>query len=495
MGIGVTSHSSSIEEAQADRVRRRAERDGLKRTHPPEEPAPAPGSTEAAPDHAPTAATGTVATSSSGRAGTGDTHTHQSGRVTSGTALAPPPGVVSSGTEPALHDRPPSRGAHPDGIPGQTATPSLGGGGSTGVERAAGAPTARPVPPPPGLRTSSAGGQPARPAAAAESAGTRSGSPSTAHREAAQLGSQVPQARSGTAAVPPAGPLPNRSLRSDPGTSGRAVVAGRSSLSSDLSGRLTRRSSQGTRFSARTAPAGSDRPRPRMPHPRRAYRRTQHPRRAHLLKAPRLRANRRRVSTHTGRTYSRRTGTRRAHAGRSYTRRAHTRDAGAGANGSEPRRRVAHDRQTNTAAARVPRATIASHGQTHPASGPWAGRWARQSTGRATWRSRSGQWSEPRRDWRHLWPRQARTVPIRRPRQRRRSLRRQTGPRTTSRAWKPSRNLARRPPGRPGCGWPTSRDGLGTRVPHRPARRPRRQARHGRPPGSAPDRPTFTWWP
>ena len=36
MGIGVTSHSSSIEEAQADRVRRRAERDGLKRTHPPD---------------------------------------------------------------------------------------------------------------------------------------------------------------------------------------------------------------------------------------------------------------------------------------------------------------------------------------------------------------------------------------------------------------------------------------------------------------------------
>ena len=40
MGIGVTSHSSSIEEAQADRVRRRAEREGLKRAHQPEEPTP-----------------------------------------------------------------------------------------------------------------------------------------------------------------------------------------------------------------------------------------------------------------------------------------------------------------------------------------------------------------------------------------------------------------------------------------------------------------------
>ena len=35
LGIGVKSHSSSIEEAQGDRVRRRAERDGLIRDHQP----------------------------------------------------------------------------------------------------------------------------------------------------------------------------------------------------------------------------------------------------------------------------------------------------------------------------------------------------------------------------------------------------------------------------------------------------------------------------
>ncbi|HTW97895.1 MAG TPA: translation initiation factor IF-2 N-terminal domain-containing protein, partial [Acidimicrobiales bacterium] len=38
LGIGVRSHSSSIEDAQADRVRRRAERDGLVRTSQPAEP-------------------------------------------------------------------------------------------------------------------------------------------------------------------------------------------------------------------------------------------------------------------------------------------------------------------------------------------------------------------------------------------------------------------------------------------------------------------------
>src|SRR3954464_9755168 len=40
LGIGVKSHSSSIEDAQADRVRRKADRDGLRREVQPEEPAP-----------------------------------------------------------------------------------------------------------------------------------------------------------------------------------------------------------------------------------------------------------------------------------------------------------------------------------------------------------------------------------------------------------------------------------------------------------------------
>ena len=40
LGIGVKSHSSSIEDAQADRARRKAERDGLKRDVQPEEDKP-----------------------------------------------------------------------------------------------------------------------------------------------------------------------------------------------------------------------------------------------------------------------------------------------------------------------------------------------------------------------------------------------------------------------------------------------------------------------
>ena len=41
LGIGVKSHSSSIEDAQADRVRRKADQLGLRRDVAPEEPEPA----------------------------------------------------------------------------------------------------------------------------------------------------------------------------------------------------------------------------------------------------------------------------------------------------------------------------------------------------------------------------------------------------------------------------------------------------------------------
>jgi len=48
LGIGVKSHSSSIVDAQADRVRRKAEREGLIRDSQPEEPAEKKGGKKAA---------------------------------------------------------------------------------------------------------------------------------------------------------------------------------------------------------------------------------------------------------------------------------------------------------------------------------------------------------------------------------------------------------------------------------------------------------------
>ena len=42
LGIGVKSHSSSVQEAQADRVRRKADQLGIRREQQPEEPKKAP---------------------------------------------------------------------------------------------------------------------------------------------------------------------------------------------------------------------------------------------------------------------------------------------------------------------------------------------------------------------------------------------------------------------------------------------------------------------
>ncbi|HMK98425.1 MAG TPA: translation initiation factor IF-2 N-terminal domain-containing protein, partial [Acidimicrobiales bacterium] len=84
MGIGVTSHSSSIEEAQADRVRRKAEREGLKRAHAPEEAAtPTPSSPPVpVPSTAFRSRPATVGTSAPAPVGT------------------PPPGVIVSAPAP-----------------------------------------------------------------------------------------------------------------------------------------------------------------------------------------------------------------------------------------------------------------------------------------------------------------------------------------------------------------------------------------------------------
>ncbi len=48
LGIGVKSHSSSIQEAQADRMRRKADQLGIRREVQPEEPKKAPAKKAAA---------------------------------------------------------------------------------------------------------------------------------------------------------------------------------------------------------------------------------------------------------------------------------------------------------------------------------------------------------------------------------------------------------------------------------------------------------------
>ncbi len=67
LGIGVKSHSSSIEDAQADRARRKAEREGLVRSEQPrEEPSPQPKAASEQPKSSSSAASRTISSSSRG---------------------------------------------------------------------------------------------------------------------------------------------------------------------------------------------------------------------------------------------------------------------------------------------------------------------------------------------------------------------------------------------------------------------------------------------
>ncbi|MGH9047427.1 MAG: translation initiation factor IF-2 N-terminal domain-containing protein, partial [Acidimicrobiales bacterium] len=99
LGIGVKSHSSSIEDAQADRVRRKADADGLRRATQPEEPA--------APAKKPTRATIPSERSSAPEVTDGGaTPPAPRPRLISSTRTPPHPPAVPEPRPPATADRP-----------------------------------------------------------------------------------------------------------------------------------------------------------------------------------------------------------------------------------------------------------------------------------------------------------------------------------------------------------------------------------------------------
>ena len=137
LGIGVKTHSSSIEDAQADRVRRKAEREGLIRDVQPEEPAkPAKAAKKttkkaAAPAEAPPAPVveapagpGSHPRSRGGGAGAGPrrptgTGGREAGRARRAEAACPPGHLEwQRATGPATPRR---GGARPSGVPRRTA--------------------------------------------------------------------------------------------------------------------------------------------------------------------------------------------------------------------------------------------------------------------------------------------------------------------------------------------------------------------------------------
>ena len=236
LGIGVKSHSSSIEDAQADRVRRKADAEGLRRDVSPEEPAPVKKAAKKAAkaaskpgedgEAAVAPATPTVAPSPA--------PTDEPGRPAA-TAPAPEPTPIAPRPTPDARPEPPVRpaerpaastGTSPGG-PGGAPRPGGGAGGPSDrpAPRPEGElhristrpqPGSRPAPPPPPRPTEAPPSRPAvDPAAASSSPAPRPGG--DAPRPTGDTGR--PPARSGERMAPAA-------RSGGPGPSGPGAPAG-----------------------------------------------------------------------------------------------------------------------------------------------------------------------------------------------------------------------------------------------------------------------------
>ena len=166
LGIGVKSHSSSIEDAQADRVRRKADAEGLRRPVQPEEPAPAKKAAKKAAAATEQAPAKKVAASSSGAAPTAPAKKAPARKVAAPAASSAPASAPTSDA-PArsprlISSRPASAQPSPPAAPSQPSAPAASAPAARAPEAAAPpvpeappraprpplSPSGKPVPPP-----------------------------------------------------------------------------------------------------------------------------------------------------------------------------------------------------------------------------------------------------------------------------------------------------------------------------------------------------------
>ncbi len=166
LGIGVKSHSSSIEDAQADRVRRKADAEGLRRPVQPEEPAPAKKAakaTKAAKSTAPAAGTDDGASgeapakrpltsvSSSSAPGSAPVKKAPARPVSAPAAASAAPARTGTADAPAAAEAPPARSprlissSRPTPPPAAPAAPAAS---AAPAAQAPAAPAAHPAPAP-----------------------------------------------------------------------------------------------------------------------------------------------------------------------------------------------------------------------------------------------------------------------------------------------------------------------------------------------------------
>ena len=160
LGIGVKSHSSSIEDAQADRVRRKADAEGLRRPVQPEEPAPAKKAAKKV-----AAAPAKKAAASSATEGPAPAKKAPARKVAAAAPAPAPPGEAPARSPRLISSRPAS--AQPGApAPAQPAPSAPSAPAAKAPETAAPpapepparsarpplSPSGKPVPPPPGPR-------------------------------------------------------------------------------------------------------------------------------------------------------------------------------------------------------------------------------------------------------------------------------------------------------------------------------------------------------
>ena len=220
LGIGATSPSASIEDAQADRIRRRADADGLRREVQPEEPAKAAKATKAtksatapveAPPVVPSPEVEAVSTRSTRIPTPVVDEAPAAPAAVAGEAPAPAPAPVAEPLAPkvvrssSIAPKPvPTRTTSPDGPTTirPTQRPSAGDGaeGSAPSNRPPLSATGRPIPPPPG-RPLSATGRPIPPPP-----GARRPMPGSTGRPTGGPGARPGGPRPTTGAPRPGGP-------------------------------------------------------------------------------------------------------------------------------------------------------------------------------------------------------------------------------------------------------------------------------------------------
>ncbi|HEX3794590.1 MAG TPA: translation initiation factor IF-2 [Acidimicrobiales bacterium] len=220
LGIGVKSHSSSIEDAQADRVRRKADAEGLRREVQPEEAPPAPAP---APDRA------TAARKSAGRTVTSSAPRLISSRPTA----APAPAAPAPPAAPAAPSAPapaPVRATPPPAAPTRAPAPAPAPAAPapTPVAPAAAAPAAAPAAAAPAPTAPAPPKAPVdAPAAAAPASAPASAAPAAAAAPSAPP--RAPLSPSGKPVPPPPPPRPpigpsGRPIPPPPGMGGRKAA-------------------------------------------------------------------------------------------------------------------------------------------------------------------------------------------------------------------------------------------------------------------------------